>query len=191
MRTSAVSRGLAALFAGVALAGTVVGCSSVVDGNARTEGAGSPTNGERSVKFNPCTELSADALRAIKVDPSSKDIVTDPPTGPAAWRICQWSSTEGPYLVSVASSTRPQEDVRSNDTVTDFQPVTIGARSGLTYRDKTDPDKLRCYVSLPSQDGMFNVVVGWRFSERKSITQAPPCDLAVLHAKAIEPFLPK
>lgn len=190
MRTSAVSRGVAALFAGVALAGSVVGCSSVVDGSPATEGAGM-VDGEKTVTYNPCTDLTVDALRAIKVDPASKSTVTDAPSGPAAWRMCQWSSTEGPYLVTVASSFHTQEEVRGNDTVTDFQPITIGARSGLTYRDKRDPDKLRCYVSMPSQEGMFNLIVGWRYSERQSMTQAPPCDLAVSHAKGIEPFLPK
>ncbi|WP_431957534.1 DUF3558 domain-containing protein [Nocardia lijiangensis] len=192
MRASAVSsRGLVALFAGVALAGAVVGCSSVVDGNARTEGAGSPTNGEQTVTFNPCTDLSADALKAAKVDPASKDTVTDPPSGPAAWRACQWVSTQGPYIVTVAASTHTQDEVLQNSTVTGFQPVTIGARSGLTYRDKNDPDQLECYVSFPSTQGMFNVILGWRYSERASITQAPPCDLAVQHAKQVEPFLPK
>ncbi|MET8776777.1 DUF3558 domain-containing protein [Nocardia sp. NPDC004654] len=191
MGTSAVSRGVAALFAGVALAGSVVGCSSVVDGNARTEGAASPTNGEKTVMFNPCTDLSADALKAAKVDPASKDTVTDPPSGAAAWRACQWVSTQGPYLMTVAASTRTQDEVLQNSTVTGFQPVTIGARAGLTYRDKNDPDQLECYVSFPSADGMFNVIVGWRYSERASITQAPPCDLAVQHAKQVEPFLPK
>ncbi|WP_194837921.1 DUF3558 domain-containing protein [Nocardia sp. XZ_19_369] len=192
MRTAIVSPKVAVrtVLAGVAVVGLVVGCSPT-EGTPTTEVSGKPTNGERTVQYNPCTELSDDALRATKVDAASKDVTTDAPTGPVSARVCQWSSTEGPYFVSVSSTVYSQDEARKNDKLTGFRDVPIGPRPGLTYQDKSDVDKLRCYASLPWSKGMFEVAVGWRYSARASIPQSPPCDLAVRHAQELEPFLPK
>ncbi|MFI9403097.1 DUF3558 domain-containing protein [Nocardia sp. NPDC052316] len=193
MRTAIVSPKVAVrtVLAGVAVVGLIAGCSPTKDGTPTTEVSGKPTNGEPTVQYNPCTELSDDALRATKVDPGSKSVVTDAPAGPVTWRMCTWSSTEGPYSVTVGSSTHTLDDARKNDTVTGFRDTQVGPRSGLIYQDKNDEDKLGCYVSLPAADGMFVVSVGWRYSQRASLPQAPPCDLAVRHASQLEPYLPK
>lgn len=176
--------------AGVALLGLVVGCSSEVDGQPVIQ-AQSDAGGEVTVEFNPCTDLSDEALRATRVDPATKDVSIDPPEGPTRWRICAWNATEGPYRVSVASTTHKQDEVYDNPAVTGFSPVQINSRSGLTYHSSSDPDQLRCYVSLPAKQGMFNVIVGWRYGSRELMPQSPPCGLAVQHARELEPFLPK
>lgn len=193
MRTAFVSpRGAARMvLAGMVVAGLVAGCSSGGDGTPEPDSSGKPTSGEPTVQYNPCSELSDDALRAMQVDPASKSTVTDAPSGPVTWRMCTWSSTEGPYLVTVGSSTYTMDEARKNDTVTGFRDVQVGPRSGLMYQDKNDEDKLRCYVSLPSSKGMFVVIVGWRYSQRASLPQAPPCDLAARHASQLEAYLPK
>ncbi|MFG1792961.1 DUF3558 domain-containing protein [Nocardia sp. NPDC049149] len=180
---------MGAVLAGVAVAGLVTGCSPSKDGDPKPT-SGSPTNGEQKI-FNPCTELSDEALRGTRVDPASKTVVTDAPTGGVTARICKWTSTEGPYFVTVSSMTYTQADARKNDKLTGLRDVQVGSRSALIYQDKDDTDKLRCYVSLPAAQGMFEVTVGWRYSERASLPQSPPCDLAVRHAKELEPFLPK
>lgn len=169
----------------------LTGCAQTTIGNPTIAGGFDTESGERTVVYNPCTDLSDAALRAAELDPASKDVITDAPEGPAAWRVCQWRSTQGPYGVVVASSIRPQDDVRSNTTVTDFAPMTIGARAGLTYRDKADEDQLGCYVSMPYAEGMLNVKAAWNYSERHSVTERPPCSIAVQHARALEPFFPK
>lgn len=192
MRTAMVAPKvvLRTVLAGMAVAGLVAGCSPTKDG-APTTASGKPTSGETTVQYNPCTELSDEALRATKVDPASKDVTTDAPTGPVSARVCQWSSTEGPYFVSVSSTVYSQDDARKNEALTGFRDVKIGPRPGLIYQDKSDEDKLRCYASLPWSKGMFEVTVGWRYGSRASMPQSPPCDLAVRHAQELEPYLPK
>ncbi|WP_069163107.1 DUF3558 domain-containing protein [Nocardia altamirensis] len=181
---------LGAVLAGVTVAGLVTGCSpSSKDGDPKTT-SGSPTNGEQKI-FNPCTELSDEALRGTRVDPASKGTVTDAPTGDVVARICRWDSTDGPYLVNVSSLTYTLDDLRKNDKVTVLREVQIGSRSGLISSDKSDNEKLRCHVSLPAKQGSVEVGIGWLYSERASLPQAPPCDLAIRHAKELEPFLPK
>lgn len=148
-------------------------------------------DGEKTVTYNPCTDLSEAALRSADVDPSTKRTVTDAHNGPTAARVCAWSSTEGPYFVGVAATIYTESDARSNNKLTGFRDVRVGPRSGLIYQDKSDTDKLVCYVSLPATDGMLEVSVGWPYSQRASSPQSPPCDLAVRHATELEPYLPK
>ncbi|MFF3227906.1 DUF3558 domain-containing protein [Nocardia suismassiliense] len=191
MRTAIVSPKVAVrtVLAGVAVVGLVVGCSPTEEGTPTTNGAnGSPTNGERTVTFNPCKDLSDEALRATRVDPASKSVVTDPASGPTAWRICKWDAANGPYFVTVSSTYFTQADSRKNDKLTGFRDVQIGPRAGLTYQDKSDEEKLRCYVSLPTAEGMFEVTVGWRYGEPVTRDR---CELAAEHATQLEPYLPK
>ncbi|MFD6161856.1 DUF3558 domain-containing protein [Nocardia sp. NPDC060256] len=191
MRTAIVAPKLVVptVLAGMAVAGLVAGCSPTKDGNPTTQGAnGSPTNGERTVNFNPCKDLSDEALRATQVDPASKNVVTDPASGPTAWRICKWDATDGPYYVTVSSTYFTQDDSRKNEKLTGFRDVKIGPRAGLIYQDKSDAQQLRCYVSMPSPDGMIEVTVGWGYGEPVTRDR---CELAVAHAKQLEPYLPK
>ncbi|MFD6161857.1 DUF3558 domain-containing protein [Nocardia sp. NPDC060256] len=176
--------------AGIAFAGLIAGCSSTVDGIPQRQRVSSGSD-EKTVQFNPCTELSDQAMRATKVNPASKSVTTDAPSGPVSARICQWTSTEGPYFVSVSSLIYTQDDARKNDRLTGLRDVRVGQRSGLVYADKSDQDKLRCYTNLPWAEGTFEVTVGWRYSSRASLPQSPPCDLAVRHARELEPYLPK
>ncbi|MFI6048043.1 DUF3558 domain-containing protein [Nocardia sp. NPDC051321] len=193
MRTAIVSPKFVArtVLAGMAVVGLVAGCSPSKDGNPTTEVSGKPTNGEPTVQYNPCTDLSDEALRATQVDPATKSVVTDAPSGPVTWRMCTWSATDGPYSVTIGASTHTLDETRKNDTVTGFRDVKVGPRSGLMYQDKNDEDKLGCYVSMPSAQGMFVVSVGWNYSQRASLPQAPPCDLTARHASQLESYLPK
>lgn len=193
MRTaSSAHRGVAvrAMLGGIAAVGLVAGCSTSVDGEPAAQGQTEST-GEKTVEWNPCTELSDEVLRAIGVDPASKSTVTDAPTGPVTWRMCQWVAAGQPYNVTVGSSVNTLDESRENPTVTGFKEAQIGPRSGLTFHDRNDPDQLRCYASLPAEQGMFTVIVNWFYSERDSIPQSPPCDLAIQHATELEPYLPK
>ncbi|WP_245550807.1 DUF3558 domain-containing protein [Nocardia paucivorans] len=174
----------------MALLGLVVGCSSEVDGQPEAQGQ-STANGDTNVEYNPCTDLSDEALRATRVDPATKDADIDPPEGPSTWRICAWDSIDGPYFVSVASTTHRQDELYSNPAVTGFRSVQVNERSGLSFYSSSDADHLSCYVSFPAKQGMFNVIVDWRYGERESMPQSPPCDLAIRHARELEPFLPK
>lgn len=193
MRTaSSAHRGVAvrAMLGGITAVGLVAGCSTSVDGEPAAQGASESTR-EETVQWNPCTELPDEALTATKVDPASKETVTDAPGGPAAFRICHWDSTEGPYVVNVGSSTYSLDDVRNNADLTGFRDVQVGGRTGLINHEKSDEDNLHCWVNLPWSKGMVYVSIGWFYSKRESMPQSPPCDLAVQHATELEPYLPK
>ncbi|WP_338772496.1 DUF3558 domain-containing protein [Nocardia vulneris] len=190
MRTASVSRvAIRTVLVGAAVTALVTGCSPTKDGTPTTS-SGKPANGEQKV-FNPCTELSDEALRATKADPASKHVVTDAPSGGVVARICKWTSTEGPYFVTVSSTSYTLDDVRKNTEAVVLGDVKVGPRSGLISGSKGDADKLECYVSLPAAQGTVDVSVGWRYSERSSMPEAPPCRLAVRHATDLEPYLPK
>ncbi|MEU7768385.1 DUF3558 domain-containing protein [Nocardia sp. NPDC049190] len=181
MRTADVLR---TTLGGVAVLALVTGCGSSVDGTATT--TAKPANDIQI--FNPCTQLSDDVLRGTGVDPATKSVTTDPPSGPASWRICGWQSTELPYFVDVASSTHTVEETRANDKETGFRDVMIGPRASLIHQDKTDTRGETCRVAIPAEQGMFVISATWRAS--KPITN-DRCELAVGHAKDLEPHLPK
>jgi hypothetical protein len=169
LRTADVLR---TALAGAAVMAMAAGCGSTVDGNATTS-LPSSSNSTADI-FNPCTQLSDDVLRATGVDPTTKRVTTDAPTGPTAWRICGWLSPDLPYMMSVASSSHTQEESRANPKLTGFRDVMIGPRRGLIYQDKSDTKGEICY--------------GWL--SPKPITR-DRCELAVKHATDLEPHLPK
>ncbi|MGI5221361.1 DUF3558 domain-containing protein [Nocardia sp. CA-290969] len=175
----------------IAAAGLVTGCGVTVGEEPAAEGAGTSSE-EQHVQWNPCSELSEDALRATGADPNTKSAVFDAPGDRAAWRMCTWRATDGPYFIGVGATVFTQDDVYKNTQVTGIEPVQINDRSGLTYHLVGNEDPIRlCYVSLPMQNGMLNVYASWHYSERSSIPESPPCGLAVGHAQTLEPFLPE
>lgn len=188
MRTASVSRvAIRTMLVGAAVTALVTGCSSTKDGTPTTSGP-KTVNGEKTVEWNPCTQLSDEAVRAARMDPATKDVTTDAPTGPVDARICQWTAVDGPYFVSVSSTIYSLDDARKNDKLTGFRNVQIGPRASLIYQDKSDTKQLSCYVSLPAAQGMLEVSVGWMYGEPVTRDR---CDLAVQHAKELEPYLPK
>lgn len=152
------------------------------------------TDKPETVAFDPCNELSNDALRTAGLDPASKSTSIDPPDGQASkWKICRWTPSGDSlgYSVGIGSTTFTQADLPANKTVTGFQDVQIGSRAGKTYYPADDPDQLRCYVSMPAgRGGMHNIIVSWQYSERESASETPPCGIAVERAKELEPYLP-
>ncbi|MEU1985237.1 DUF3558 domain-containing protein [Nocardia sp. NPDC019395] len=173
-----------------AAVGLVAGCGPAGEEPA-AEGA-STTSREQHVEWNPCSELPDEALRATGADPASKDTDFDAPGDKAVWRMCAWDSIDGPYYIGVGATTYSQDDVRQNTTVEGFEPVQINDRSGLTFYPSGQADPIRrCYVSLPMEMGMLTVYVDWRYSQRDSLPESPPCGLAVEHAQTLAPFLPK
>ncbi|MEV0031118.1 DUF3558 domain-containing protein [Nocardia sp. NPDC050793] len=184
MRTADVLR---TALAGVAVIGLAGGCGSTVGGTAAT-----PTTTVRNLDeievYNPCTELGDEALRATGIDPATKRVITDPPQGPASWRMCGWRAPDLPYTLQVGSSSHTPEETRSNPKVTVLNDVQIGSRPGLISQDKSDSKGLICYVTFPAEQGMFEISVGWMSSQ--PITR-DRCELAVEHARDLEPILPK
>lgn len=170
-------------------------CSSDHGGTTTSQSAASATpSGLSEPLWNPCEQLSDDALRATKADPASKKVAIDSGQAVDAFtKVCEWRSVEGPYGVGVGSMRATQAQARSNTSWVGFRDVTIGPRQGLIYQDKTDAegDKLSCYVNVPYAQGSIEVSVDWSYGERATAPQLPPCDLAVRHATELEPYFPK
>ncbi|MCP2299974.1 Protein of unknown function (DUF3558) [Nocardia amikacinitolerans] len=177
---------------GVAVVAVLTGCSSTVGGNATEEGSSPVSHNESVPLFNPCTDLSDEVLRGDKLDPATKQVTLDRgPDDDSWWKICNWRSTEGPYAVTVFSTRRTLPERRANEESLILGDVAVGSRNGVTNTRKDDPDNLTCYVSIPASQGMFEVGISWRYSERQSMPQSPPCELAARHMRYFEPLLPK
>ncbi|WP_216917829.1 DUF3558 domain-containing protein, partial [Nocardia noduli] len=143
--------------------------------------------------FNPCRgALSDEVLRGAGLDPTTMRITTDPPTGPAAWRVCSWHPLDDRYgagrrSVGIYSTSHTLAEAKSKESLTDMRDLQINSRPGLVYRDKTLPDS--CYVAFEAEQGMFNIDVGWLSTEGPRVGDL--CQMAQKYAEALEPNLPK
>ncbi|WP_280434033.1 DUF3558 family protein [Nocardia carnea] len=98
----------------VAAAGLLAaGCGTdTVEGDPTT-----PTTVAAPEPFNVCQDLPDSALQAAGLDPSTKDVVTDPPSGPSSWRVCAWDPAGMPppvtYVVELYSTSHTMEETRN------------------------------------------------------------------------------
>jgi hypothetical protein len=186
---------VSAALAGIAVIGMVTSCSKQSTLSQRPSSSVPAGPGHlNDPLWNPCNSMSADALRSANLDPTTKAVGIDSGVAVKAFeKSCAWTSTEGPYQVGVATDRATQDQFRANADLVGFTNVQVGPRAGLTYDDKVDADsdKLECYVGIPYSQGTVEVYLYWRYSERDKITQSPPCGLALSHAIALEPYLPK
>lgn len=174
----------------VAVMCLTAGCGVTVDGE---PAQGKPTSsGQASVDWNPCSQLSEEALRAAGADPSEKTTAYDAPGDQALFRVCAWDSLNGPYHVGVGSTTLAQDEWYDNTEVSGVSPRQVNSRSGLTfYPDNGDQPIRQCYVSLPTTGGSLFINIDWQYSQRSSLPESPPCELAVETAQKLEPYLPQ
>lgn len=171
--------------------GLVSGCGVSVDSEPKTEEQANAT-GEQYVDWNPCSDLSEEALHATGADPASRSTDFDAPGDRATWRMCAWNALEGPYYIGIGATTFTQDDVKENTSVTGFASVQINGRSGLSFYPSDEEDPIRrCYVSLPKAKGMLTVYVDWRYGEHYAMPESPPCGPAVEHARKLEPYFPE
>ncbi|MGW1741438.1 DUF3558 domain-containing protein [Nocardia sp. NPDC001965] len=169
----------------------LTGCGTTLGGESAAGEANTATGGQQ-VEWNPCSDLPVEALTATGADPASKDTDFDAPGDRAAWKMCAWDAVEDPYYIGVGATTYNLDQIRANTSVTGFSPVQVNGRSGLQFHpgDGEQPIR-RCYVSLPMATGALTVYTDWRYSERSSLPESPPCGLAMRHAQALEPYLPE
>ncbi|MFI8971296.1 DUF3558 domain-containing protein [Nocardia asteroides] len=175
--------------------GTVAASAVITGCNGGGESA-APTTTVRDldkiVVFNVCSQLSDDVLRGAGLDPATKDVVTDPPTGPSTWRVCNWKPLDDRYgkgrrSIGVYSTSHTLAEARAKESVIDVKEVSVGSRQGLTFREKASPS--RCFVAFAAEQGMFEVDVAWLSNEGPRI--GDPCDMAARYAANLEPHLPK
>jgi hypothetical protein len=162
------------------------GCNS-----GSTTGGSSSTTTARDTDsiqvWDPCTQLSDDVLRSVGLDPSTKGVTTDVPTGPASWRICGWKTPDNTADINVLSSAHTLDEERTNPRVTVLKDVTIGPRQGILSRDTSETGG-DCYASMPAAQGMVEIVA-------RPVGSTPlsqdMCPTAIQFATALEPHLPK
>ncbi len=170
-------------------AGLVAGCT--VGGESASAGP-STTTGEPRVEWNPCSELSTEALEATGASPETKSTRFDAPGDRAAVRMCSWEPADGrPYYIGIGSFVFTLDEFRQNDQVTGFTDVQVNDRPGLTFYPTGNENPIRrCYVGLPMARGGLMIYADWRYGKRDSLPESPPCGLAVQHAQTLEPYLP-
>ena len=188
MRSDAVRRVAVCAAVGAAV---LAGCGTTTDGSA------GPTTTVRDLDkievFNPCRgALSDDALRGAGLDPATKRITTDPPTGVSAWRICNWAPLDDRYgsgkrRVVILSTSHTLDDARKKDGAVVLRDTTVNGRAGLVSKETNDPDG--CYVSFTAEQGMFEIRTSWLSTEGPRVGDL--CDMAEQYAAAIEPLLPQ
>lgn len=173
----------------VAVSAVVAGC----DGGGETAAPQTTVRDpDKIVVFNVCSQLSDEVLRGAGLDPATKNVVTDPPSGPSTWRVCNWKPLDdrfgsGSRRVGVFSTSHTLAETRVKDSVSDVRPTTVGGREGITFKESADPDS--CYVAFEAGQGMFEVHAGWLSST--GTRTGDLCDMAVGYAANLEPHLPK
>lgn len=187
MRIATTLRALLVTAAVVTLAS---GCGVLESGEATTEGSGATTTRDidEIVVFNPCSQISNDALTSVGLNPDSKNVITDPPTGPSSWRVCSWRPADRLYAISVMSTSHTLDEARTNEDHVDVQETTVNARPAIYSRDKTDTDRSACYVSFSAQQGMFEIRASWLNGDP---SDGDICTIAMQYAVGFEPHLPK
>ncbi|NKX88761.1 DUF3558 domain-containing protein [Nocardia coubleae] len=180
-----------AVVCGAVGAAVLAGCGE------STEGSAGPTTTVRDPDtievFNPCRgALSDEVLRSVGLDPATKNITTDPPTGVSAWRVCNWApigdqTSTGRRRVALFSTSFTLDEARKKESLTILGETRVNGRPGLISQERNDPDG--CYVSFDAQQGMFEVKVGWLSTEGPRVGNT--CEMAAGYAAALEPHLPK
>ncbi|OQS12820.1 hypothetical protein B0T36_22935 [Nocardia donostiensis] len=181
---------LRATIAAAAVMAAAAGCGTTVNGEPAAEGAGSTTvrDLDKIEVFNPCKQLSDEVLRSTGMDPASKSVVTDPPSGPSSWRVCRWEPEDQQYLMYVFSTSHTLDEARKNENLTDLQEVTVGPRPGLSSRPKSDTERETCHIAFAAEQGMFEVHTAWLRQGKRDVNI---CAIAMKHAVDLEPHLPK
>lgn len=188
MRSVVVVRGVVYGLVGAAV---LAGCGGTEEGSA---GPMTTVRDPDTIEvFNPCRgALSDEVLRGVGLDPATKMITTDPPTGVSAWRICSWAplgnqSDSGRRRVAVLSTSHTLAEARQKESAINVRDIEINGRPGLVSQERNDPNS--CYASFGAEQGMFEVKVGWLSTEGPRVGDT--CEMAADYASALEPNLPK
>ncbi|MFC4124104.1 DUF3558 domain-containing protein [Nocardia rhizosphaerae] len=173
----------------VAVSAVLAGC----DGGGQTAAPQTTVRDLDSiVVFNVCSELSDEVLREVGLDPATKRVVTDPPTGPSTWRVCNWKPLDDRYgsgnrRVGVFSTSHTLAETRAKEGLRNVRSTKVADREGLVFSESSDPDS--CYVAFEAEQGMFEVHVGWLSSSGARAGEL--CDMAARYASELEPHLPE
>ena len=163
--------------------------TALAAGCGANETTGSPTTAAPPPDpFDVCEDLPPSALEAAGLDPSTKDVVTNAPTGPTSWIVCAWDPADIPsvnYVVELYSTSHTMKETRDRTDLTDFHETDIGGREGVTFREKRTAET-RCRAAFAAEQGSFILSTAWLETGEKPDL----CGLAVKYMTALEPQLP-
>lgn len=170
----------AALVGGCCVALSLAGCADATAPD-RTgpagDAAGEPT-------FSPCDDIPDEVLRGMGLDPATeeRDIMGVAQPG---FHICDWRGRG--YSVGVFATVRSMDDVRRSDRNEEFQPVVVGSREAMTYREVADVRRTDCDVAIGTLGGV--VLVSVVSDVGSPVTD--PCGLAVWTANQLDRIVPR
>ncbi|MFH5230252.1 DUF3558 domain-containing protein [Antrihabitans spumae] len=178
------TRAVAALVAVVWLS-SAAGCGSTTEGKP-VEATGTSTTDpdEPAGLFDPCTEISDDLLRQMGVDPATES------SGISGvefedWKICHWIAPW--YALTIYSSSRTIDEIRTNSTVTAFREVRVAQREALEYHTKSDRPPDDCFVGIAVPGGIVEIQIMAKYLEPKL---EEPCVVAERDVEILDDILP-
>jgi hypothetical protein len=183
MRTAVLTR--AALTTAVA-AVLATGCTSSTEG--AVTGTPAPTTTGPIEVFNPCTELSDQVLSEVGLDPLTKSVTTDAPTGETSWRVCNWRTPDSTLMIGVYSTSHTLDEARKNEELVEKSETTVGSRPALTFFDDSETDGTSCYTAMAAEQGMFEINASWFLDAARN---RDICAIATEYAALLEPHLPR
>ncbi|MEV0295402.1 DUF3558 domain-containing protein [Nocardia sp. NPDC050710] len=163
-----------------AIAPGLVACGGSTSGNPTASTSSAPVK-----LFDPCTQISDDALIAAGAQPASKE------TGIAGvhqsgWEICTWRGQK--YSLGIFSTGRTVDEFERKDGNVEFQDVAIAGRNGRQYKVEGASKDLRCDVVFSATQGALQLML-----INNAVLRNPedPCVLLRRAGESIVPVLPK
>ncbi|MFR9751663.1 DUF3558 domain-containing protein [Nocardia sp. 004] len=182
--------------AAIAAAGLAV--TGLTACNDTTTGTAQPTtrNIDEIIVYNVCRDpgISDRVLIDAGLDPTTKHVLTDPPTGVSSFRVCVWEPMDnryGPtnYRVGVWSTSHTLEEERNKESVTILRDGTVNGRRALYFLESSDSAGDACWLSFEAEQGMF--IVDTRQLSDYGPDINDPCEIVTGYAAALEPHLPQ
>ncbi|MFC6011022.1 DUF3558 domain-containing protein [Nocardia lasii] len=140
-------RVLGSLVIGVVVAGVLVGC----DGESGTPVA---TSSAPVALWDPCSQISDDALRVSGVDPATEESGIGG-VHQSGWEMCTWKGDK--YHLTVFSTGRTVAEFEQKPGYVDFRDVTFAGRTGRQYRVEGASMDLACDVVFSAQQGVVGI----------------------------------
>ncbi|MBF6254991.1 DUF3558 domain-containing protein [Nocardia farcinica] len=154
-------------------------CGGTTSGTATTS-----TGAVEVALWNPCTEIPEDLLRQLDVDPATEEsgIAGVEQSG---WEICKWAGRE--YFLTVYSTRHTVREIEQKPGNVEFAPVTVGSRTGQSYRVEGAGKTYNCDIVFSARQGAVSLRIGNRASGDNS---TDPCTTARAAADVLVPVFP-
>lgn len=162
--------------------------------------ATSTTEWRPTATYEPCAAVPDATLRALRIDPATRDNLGPGVVNYGGWNWCVWRSEPTNtwngyrYYLEVVGMYQRFEQMRTNRYYTDFQDTTVNGRPALLHT-QVDEEGTVCFVAFATgaESAAVSVSMATR-GEMFPVPEDPPegCYAKALrHAAAIEPHIPR